>query len=161
VNIAAQFQKVFIGIDEDGFVASLVEVAVPVMTTVVIYRVGRIESLHQFTEIGLGGLDNEVKVVVHKDVTVERYLEGFQARVKNVEEGMPVGIILKDLFPFISPAGDVIKGTGVFYAKRSCHGVPIPCSQGLVNSQRLTPYYPSIQPSAFSGGFLCIFEEYS
>jgi len=111
------------------------------MTAVVVDRVGRIKSLHQFAEIGLVGLDDEVEVVVHEDVAVERHLKGFQACSKHVEECMPVGIIPEDGFPLIPPAGDMIKSTGVFYANRSCHGVPIPYSPSLVNSQRLTPFF--------------------
>ena len=88
------------------------------------------------------GLYDEMEVVVHEDVAVERHRKGFQACSNHVEEGIPVGIISEDGFSFVPPAGYMIESTGVFYAKGSCHGVPVPYSPSLVNSQRLTPVLP-------------------
>jgi hypothetical protein len=41
---------------------------------------------------------------------------------EDLEETLPVGVVLIDVFPFIAPAGDVVEGAGILGAKKSGHG---------------------------------------
>jgi len=65
MNIPAKFQEIFILLYEDGLVTSLKQMTTPTMTAIEINRVGGIEALHQFIQVGLWGLEKEMKMVVH------------------------------------------------------------------------------------------------
>ncbi len=72
---------------------------------------------------------------------MKRHIEVFQACTKNIEKFVAINIILKDESALISPAGYMIKGTGVFYANRSCHSACI-YTPFSVNSQRPVAQIP-------------------
>ena len=80
--------------------------------------------------------------VIHDNTAVGRHIKGFQACAKKVEEGMPIDIIPEDDLSFISPAGDMVERTRVFYANRSCQLGIDTILTALVNSERLPPYHP-------------------
>ena len=63
-----------------------------------------------------------MKVVAHEHVAVE--LDGVdrEGLAEDLEEKLPVGVVLIDVFPFIAPAGDVVEGAGILGAKKSGHG---------------------------------------
>ena len=58
------------------------------------------------------------------DEHVAEELEGVdrEGLAGDLEEMLPVGVVLIDVFPFIALAGDVVEGTGILDAKRSGHG---------------------------------------
>ena len=58
-------------IHENAFVPALIEMADAAMPPVVVAGVGYVEFAHKFCEVALGGLDEQMDVVGHKDVTIE------------------------------------------------------------------------------------------
>jgi hypothetical protein len=70
MNIAAQFQQITVLVHQDGFESPLVQVSDPAVTAIVIAGIGNIKLPHEFRQVGLGRLDNQVKVVAHQDVGV-------------------------------------------------------------------------------------------
>ena len=59
----------------------------------------------------------------HEDVAVS--LDGVDSERlgENLKKPSPIIIVLEDVLTFVAPAGHVIDCTGVFYAKRTGHGV--------------------------------------
>ncbi len=51
-------------------------------------------------------------MVAHKHVAVELDRVDREGLAEDLEETLPVGVVLIDVFPFIAPAGDVVGGRG-------------------------------------------------
>ncbi len=63
MNVPAELDKIFIFFDQDRLVTSLKEVTISTVTAVEINRIGGIEALHEFRQIGFRGHQQEVKVL--------------------------------------------------------------------------------------------------
>ena len=71
---------------------------------------------------------------LHQDISMQFNPIKFEIGGKDVKKSILVSITPKDVPPLISPAGDVIPSSWIFYAKRSCHGNKIQKRSHLVNS---------------------------
>ena len=134
VKVSAQLNKVTVRIYHNGFVAALIEVAASIVATIVGDGVGGVESLHEPTEVCLRGHKNKVKMIFHEHIGLQ--LDGVEGagRWENLKKTSLIVIITEYLLLFIPPAGDMIPGTGVFYAKGSHHEIQIARSCCFVNS---------------------------
>lgn len=71
---------------------------------------------HSFAESAINGFDDEVVVVAHKTVGVTKPIKEIAAPGKDIKEDGAIFIIAEDVFLLISARGNVIKGSGKFYA---------------------------------------------
>ena len=78
-------------------------------------------------------------MVVHEAISVADPMITFIDAMKGGKEGVVVLIIPVNRFLIISPAGNMIDGAGVFYAKRTCHVGNIPWHAPYVKTKDLTP----------------------
>jgi hypothetical protein len=121
MNIAAKFQEIFIFLYEDGLVTSLKQMTTPTMTAIEIDRVGGIEALHEFIQVGLWGLEKEMKMVVHNYKGMQVDSEKSKVGGEDFEKLGLIRAIPEDVPFLIAPAGDVIPSSRIFDAKRSGH----------------------------------------
>jgi hypothetical protein len=77
---------------------------------------------HEFSEIGLSSLNQEMEVIRHQDVRIQGDLIGLSRRLEQREELMSVLLIDEDALSFIAPAGDVVDSAGKLHSQRSRHG---------------------------------------
>jgi len=69
MDIARNLLKVLIGIDQKGFIAPLIQMARSLMFSIKIGSVRNIEMPHKFLKVGHGGLDQQVEMIGHQDIT--------------------------------------------------------------------------------------------
>ena len=86
-----------------------------------IHRVGGVESLHEFAEIGLTGRKYKVKMLIHEDVGVDLDVVEMDGGFEDLQKSASVRVIPEDGASSISPACHMIPGTRVFYSERSGH----------------------------------------
>jgi hypothetical protein len=60
-------------------------------------------------------------MIVHQAVAMADPVIAAVDLIKNIEEGLPVLVVLKDGFLFIAPGGNVVNGARVFDAQRASH----------------------------------------
>ena len=121
VQISGEFQEIGVFLDKNGLIPALIQMTLPMVAAVVIYGISRIESLHQVLQIRLQGLEEQMIMIGHQHIAVQLCMITVKTVGEDFKKFPAVTIILKDVFPFISPAGYMIPGTGVFYADRSGH----------------------------------------
>ena len=73
MNAPAEFHKIFILFDQDSLVTPLKQVTYSMVAVIEINRLGGIEPLHKFSEIGSRGHQKEVKMIPHQDITMQIY----------------------------------------------------------------------------------------
>jgi hypothetical protein len=76
VHITAQFQQIAVFLNQDCLVSALIEVTTSFVATIVGDGVGGVESLHEPTEVCLGGGENKVKMIFHEHIGM--YLYGIE-----------------------------------------------------------------------------------
>jgi hypothetical protein len=94
-------------------------VAYAVVLSVVVAGIGNIEFAHEFGKVGKGCFYQKMKVIVHKDITIEFYSVNIERLDEKLEELPPVCIVLEDILPFVSATGDVVDSIWVLDSKGS------------------------------------------
>jgi hypothetical protein len=83
------------------------------VTAIIIARIGNIELPHELRQIGLGRLDNQMKMIAHEDIGVHTDAENLKRAPESIQKPRPVMIVAKDDAPVIAPASYMIKSIGV------------------------------------------------
>jgi sorbitol-specific phosphotransferase system component IIA len=76
---------------------------------------------HPGDQVGVGGLDDQVKLVPHQAVSM--HLEtGLLTRFRQrLEEVLPIHVVVEDVFPPITPAEHMINGPGKLHSDSARH----------------------------------------
>jgi hypothetical protein len=74
VDIPGYLREIVIGIDHEGLISALVEMACPFMPFVKERCIGDIEVAHKLLEIGQRGLYDKVEMIAHEDKGYNVYL---------------------------------------------------------------------------------------
>ena len=93
--------------------------AYAVVLSIVIACIGNIEFAHEFRKVGKGCFNKKMKVIIHKDITMEFYSVNIKRLNKVLEELPPICIVLEDVLPFIATAGDVVDGIWILDSEGS------------------------------------------
>ena len=104
-----------------------------------IHRLGGVESLHEFAEIGLTGRKHKVKMVIHEDVGVELDVVEMDGGFEGLQKSASVRVIPEDGVSSISPACHMIPCTRVFYSERSGHEKSSIRGRQICQLLRVTP----------------------
>ena len=108
-------------LDEDGLIPSLEKVPSPSVQPVKELGVNAVQLTHAYRKIAVRGLDEKMVMIVHKAISMTDPVVSFIDVLKSVEKIDSVLVGLEDGLLFISPGGDVIDGTRIFYTKRARH----------------------------------------
>ena len=84
--------------------------------------VGTEQPAHSFHQVGLRGLDHQMKVVVHEAISMHlptALLTGFG---QGFEETVSVHVVEKYVFPSVPTTQDMINGPGIFHPQLAWHG---------------------------------------
>jgi hypothetical protein len=125
MNVPAEFHKIFFFFDQDSLVTPLKQVTTPTVAAVEIHRVGGIEALHEFPQVGFWGHHKKVEMSLHQDIRMQLHPIKPEVGGKDFKPFVPVSIIPEDIPFLIPPARDVIPSSRIFYPKRSSHKVRI------------------------------------
>jgi hypothetical protein len=71
MNVSAELHKIFIFFDQDSLVTPLKQVTTPPVAAVEINRVGGIEALHEFPQVGFWGHQKEMEMSLHEDIRMQ------------------------------------------------------------------------------------------
>jgi len=80
-----------------------------------------VQLAHTQGKIAVRRLDHKVIVVVHQAVSMTEPVIPFIDMLERVQEVDAVLVVFENSLLFIAAGGDVIDGTGVFYAKGAGH----------------------------------------
>ena len=111
-----------ITIDEQRFVAPAEHMAEKLVPMVQPNRIGAQEPGHAGHQVGIGGFDDQMKMVAHqaKGMHLEAgFLTGFR---QGLEIILPVYIIQADVLPPVAPAHDVVNSPTIFNSHLARHG---------------------------------------
>ena len=79
------------------------------------------EPAHSGHEIGIRSFEHQMKMIPHQAIGMD-LKAGFQACFcERFQKVLPVDVVMKDVFPTISPAHDVIDRSGIFDADLPWH----------------------------------------
>ena len=88
----------------------------PPMSTIEIARIGYVEVSHECPEVTKRGFDEEMKMVIHKNIAVENYTVCMKGLKENFQKMLTVTIIFEYIFPFIAATRHMIDCIGVLYS---------------------------------------------
>ena len=72
MQISGELQEIGVSLHKNGHIPALIQMALPMVSMVVIYGIGRIESLHQMLKIRFhDGLQQQVEVIGHQHIAVQ------------------------------------------------------------------------------------------
>ena len=121
MHIAADFEPVAFGFDQNRFETALEKMARAAVPGVEVAGVPADEIVHPGRQVGLLGLQEEVEMVVQQGegehpptISSGRALQAAQPRVA-------IAVVTDDRPPLDAPRGDVVDGVGKLDAQRSCH----------------------------------------
>ncbi len=121
----------FVSHDRLDAVWALEHVAVERVPTVHVASVGAVDQQHASTEVGLGRLEQKVKVVRHQAVGMAQPSEPIDGRGEIAKQRSEVSFVEKDPLPTVATAGDVVEASGPF----ECGGTHSALSVRLSNAQ--------------------------
>ena len=93
MEIAADLEQMRISINDNGFVATMQQVACPAVSAVEIDRVGSVEPMHKHIEISLRRHKEKVEVILHQNIC--EHLDSVDLNVggKYCQEFLPVFVV--------------------------------------------------------------------
>jgi hypothetical protein len=121
MDIPGKNGEIAVFVHKDAFVSPLVEMPDTVMTSVEVAGIGDIEVTHECSEVALGCLKKEMKVVGHEDVAVKLYGIDIERLEEYLLKSFPVCIVTKDCLFVVAPASDMVHRAGVFDSEWSGH----------------------------------------
>jgi hypothetical protein len=133
VNVAHQFQKIWVLLAEDGLVSILKERAVPTMAAVVGNSISGEKPGHDGSQGDSACLQEEVNMVGQQGpgITGRR---GFGQEASQAIQEIPlVLIVLEDALSLDPTQNEVVEGTGIIEAGLSGHGGRIANRVRIVN----------------------------
>ena len=117
VEVARDLLEIRILIYEESRITSLIEITRSLMGAIEVGGVGDIEAAHEFLKIAQRGLDQEVEVIGHQDISQNLHLVDLGGPGQELQEGSPVGVWEIDLLASIASAGDMVVGVFVLNAE--------------------------------------------
>ena len=105
-------------------------------------REDAVQLPHPHGEVSIRGLDQQMVVIAHQAISVAEPMVAVVNALKDIQECFAVRLGTKDGLPFIASAGDMIKGTGIFYAKGTSHVEHLAHRMADVKNIDLTPFSP-------------------
>ena len=82
-----------------------------------------IEVAHKFPQFAKRGLKKKVEMIVHKYIAIKLDCINLDRLLKYLKHPLSVGIIPKDVLPFVATARYVINCTGILDAERPGHEI--------------------------------------
>jgi hypothetical protein len=122
VNVPSQRQQIPITLHQFGFVASSIQMPGAIMLGVEPDRIGRIELVHERTQVCSGGFNQQMKMVGHEGVGIEPDMMSGNVFIQYIEKSLAVAVLMKNLLPPGAAGRYVIDGAFELYAEYSSHG---------------------------------------
>src|SRR5208337_1797722 len=133
VQIATQFKKIGVLVNEDSLVSALKKMPCPSSLSVDVRGVRTIDIVHNVMQVTLRCLNDEMVVVGHKDVAVQEVAILILRLFEVVLHLFIVCLGKEDLPPLITTSGDVVAGPFVLYSYRSRHWLTLFLNPYLIN----------------------------
>ncbi len=121
VDIAYQFQQIWVGIDEQRLVTPLENVAGAGLDKIYPRGLALGDVLHDRGERNVAGLHDYVDMVCHQTEGVDAAVELFYSPLQKEIESQPVAVIEENRESGVAAQNDMIDCTGVVYTRFACH----------------------------------------
>jgi hypothetical protein len=108
------------------------------VTAIIVTSIRNIELPHELRQIGLGRLDNQMKMIAHEHIGVHTDAENLKRAPESIQKARPVVIVAEDDAPVIASASHMIKSIGVRDPQWPRHN-PLYHFAAKYESQDLTP----------------------
>jgi hypothetical protein len=126
--------------DQQRLKAALKNMTAASMAAIKPYRVGDQEMTHKLAQIGIGGLNQQMKMIGHQNVSNKFDTESFTAIGQGINKSTAVGVIDKDILATIAPVHHMVIGARILDSQRSCHKPLFTHFINFVNFKDLTPF---------------------
>ena len=114
--IAAQRQQIFIFFDQQGLKATLKNMAAAAVEFIKPDRVSNYKMAHKLAQICPGGLNQQMKVIIHKNVADKVDTESFATIDQGINKSSAVSVSNKDILTMVASVHYMVIGTGVLYS---------------------------------------------
>ena len=115
-DITAEFKQVTLLFYKNRLEPSFENMPVCVVHSVVRLGVDAVQVAHAGRKVPFRCFDEEVIVITHQAVGVTEPVEALYRLAEDGEKEMAVVVIFEDISPGVAARGNVIDGTGKFYA---------------------------------------------
>ena len=125
-------------LNEDRFISALEQMPCSLMSFIKKLCIDPVQLPHTQGQVAVRRLDQEVIMVVHHAVGMANPIVSFINVLECVQEVDAVLVVFENGLLFIAAGGDVIDGTGVFYAEGAGHAGNLANNEGNVKLKDLT-----------------------
>ena len=122
MDVSKQGQPVPVLLDEKGLVPPLEQMSGPLMATVEVLRIGRLEPGHDPGKRDLPRLNGQMDVVVHQAVRQHPERELLSVEGQPTQVPRSVCVVPKDVSPLVASNDDVVKPAHHRHPQRPRHG---------------------------------------
>jgi hypothetical protein len=151
MEIAYQFQEIGVAITEDRLVAPLKHMPGLVVVSVVVLAIGELERLHGSRQRDRAGLQQQMEVIGHQHIGIERTAVTRAIAGKPFEIGCGIGIVVEDDGPAVPAGYHMIEGAGEIDTRFTCHRAGAYAADD--NKSILMPEPLLDVPTVFNGNF--------
>lgn len=127
MQIPNEFNEVGVAIAEDRLVAALKDMAGLVIATIVVLAIGKLNGLHRVGQGTVAGFQQEVHMVGHEHIAVERRAVAQAIAFEAFQIGTIVDAFMKDRCSAIPSEDHMIAGAGKVeprFARHATKGIP-------------------------------------
>jgi hypothetical protein len=113
MDVSRKLLGINFGLDQDGFVSSLEEMAAPFMLCVEIDGIHCIQEVHHARQVAQRRFDDQVIMIGHQAINMHDHPEFLMSLPETLEKEMPV--VVGEEYPLflVAPGKHMIKGTRI------------------------------------------------
>ena len=116
MDIAAQLHEISVFLYEYSLKTPLEEVANPLVAAIEISGIAAVDVMHYLRKIAIGSLNNQVVVISHEGITVNKRTVAPVALLEEVKKYQGVRIRQEDALFLVTTTHDVVEGSRKLYS---------------------------------------------
>ena len=122
VYVTNEFKEVGVGIDQNGFITALEEVADSLLSLIDVSGVSEAEVLDDSGQRDVTDLDGDVDVIGHEAEGMDAVPESFSPIFEECVAVAPVGMTEEDILTTVAAENDMIDSAGIMDTGFASHG---------------------------------------
>ena len=136
MHITSDLLPACVVLHEQRLKAALKEMTHSLVAPIKPDAVADVKPMQGAAEVGFGGLEQQMKMVIHEGVGMDFDEVAFDHLAKEIQEMKSVVVVSVDDLAFIAAGSDVVAAIGPWDAQRARHGVGANRTGGLMSRHK-------------------------
>ena len=159
MNVSDQFHKIAVTADQQGFIEALEQMADLVFSCIDVTGITEAQILHDSGKRHRTNFNEQMDMIGHQAKSMNAVLISFKTLMQQEIKTTAVIAGKKDILPAIAAKHDMIKSTGIMYARFTSHTNQVIRQNVKISS--LTRFFIIIKPFKIWVKFFCAIRTYT